>query len=579
MNRPDPVSASIVRSAVASTAREVFDQFVRTALTPLIYEARDFSVAMFDNEVNVIADASGLPEYVGSLAFTTERLVERFAEAPLRDGDVAVCSEPFLTGAHPPDIAVVSPAYVGDRLVGYCALRGHMGDVGARTAEPADSNSVYEEGMVLPPLRMVDAGRFDETVALIVGANSRMPRETVGTLRAAAGAVRAGASRMSRIVATHGEPAFRLAVDELLTRGEREVREVIARIPDGDYVVHDQLDHNVVGDQPVPLVCRVRVSGSDIEVDVTGSSDQLPGALNVPFAQTVAACRLAIKRLTTQDRNPANSGEYRVLSVIAPRGSIFNAEPPAGTFMMHTTASLLSEMIVTALQPALPDIIPAPSGGHTTAYVGAITHNGRYLQTDDSAPIGYGAIRGADGASALQHFSIAGIALAPAEVWEARAPIMKVRYALTTDSGGAGAWRGGLGATVQWRFETDAVLGFQVQRTSRPLLGGPEGGRPPRGRNDVQIGTGAADDVAYTACTDVVIAPGQTLTLNAAGGAGFGDPCARDVDAVLRDVQDGFVSVRAAAEDYGVVIDPTRSTINHDETQRLRQDRHGEAQA
>lgn len=575
MTTADPISAAIVRSGLASTAREVFDQFVRTALTPLIYEAYDFSVAVFDANVDVVADASGLPEYVGSLAFTTQRLVAEFGRDQLNEGDVIVCSEPFLTGGHPPDIAVVGPAFVDGAIVGFVALRGHMGDVGARTAEPADSTSVYEEGLVLPPLKFMTADGFDEVTAKILAANSRMPRETVGSLKAAAAAIHQGTLRFAKIVRTYGEPSYRLAVSEMMARSEQEVRDVISRIPDGEYIVRDQLDHTVIAIDPVPLMCTVRISGSEIEVDVTGSAPQIVGSMNVPYAQTVAACRLAIKRLTTQDRNPANSGEYRVLTVVAPEGSIFNAQPPAGTFLMHITASLLSEMIVTALQPAMPDIIPAHSGGHTTAYVGSFVHDGAYMQTDDSAPIGYGAIRGADGASALQHFSIAGIALAPAEVWEARAPIMKLTYALARDSGGAGKWRGGLGSIVQWGFDTDANLSFQAQRTIEPAPAGPDGGGAPGGRNDLQIGTGAEGDPAFSLAVDVPITNGQILTLHGAGGAGFGSPLDREPQLVLGDVRDGFVSISAAADDYGVVIHPGTLDIDVDATRSLREKGNG----
>lgn len=573
MSTQDPVSAAIIRSALASTTREVFDQFVRTALMPLIYENYDFSVAVFDDEVNLLADSSGLPEYVGSLAFTTARLVEEFGADAFEAGDAVICSEPYLTGAHPPDIAVVSPAFADGALIGFCAVRGHMGDVGSRTAYPADTRSVYEEGLLLPPLKFARAGEFDETVAQILAANSRMPRETVGTLKAAAGAVQQGAVRLARIVQTHGVPSYRLAIDELLSRSEKEVREVIASIPDGEYVARDQLDHSVIGTDPVPLVCTVRISGSELEVDVTGSSPQIVGSLNVPYTQTVAACRLAIKRLTTQDSTPANSGEYRVLSVVAPEGSIFNATSPAGTFFMHTTASMLSEMIITALQPTMPDRIPAHTGGHTTAFVSSMVHDGQYVQTDDCAPIGYGAVRGADGASALQHFSIAGIALAPAEVWESRSPLIKLRYELARDTGGAGTWRGGLGALVQWRFDADAELSFQAQRTIGEFAAGPAGGRAPGGRNDIQVGVGSSDDPAYSMSTGVTIAAGEVLTMHAAGGAGYGDPLLRDPLLVQRDVQDGFVSVEAARRDYGVVLDTGTLDIDFEHTQIMRAER------
>ncbi len=570
MNTADPISAAVVRAGLASTAREVFNQFVRTALTPTIYEAFDFSVAVFDDQVNVVADASGLPEYVGSLAFTVERLVEKLGRDNFVDGDVLVSSDPFLTGAHPPDMAIVAPAFCDGKLVGFCAVRGHVGDVGARNDYPADSRSVYEEGLVLPPIKLVSAGVFNDDIADVVAANSRIPRETVGNMRSAAAAARQGAVKVGRIVSTYGELSYRRGIAELLDGSEIQVRSMLEQIPDGDYLVSDQLDNNAIDDQPVALTCRVRICGSDIEVDVTGSASQQEGALNVPYAQTVAACRLALKRLTTQDSVPANSGEYRPLTVVAPAGSIFNSHPPVGTFMMHVTASLLSEMVITALLPAISDRAPAPTGGHTTAFSAGLVYDGRYIHTDDMAAIGYGAQRGRDGANALQHFSIAGIPMAPAEVWESRAPVLKKSLELVTDSGGAGKWRGGLGTRVEWQFDIGAQLTVQAQRTGVLPANGIDGAQSGGGRNDVQIGVGTPTERSVGMSTDIAVQPGEAIVLNGAGGGGVGEPRERDPLAVERDVRCRFVSVGAARDIYGVVLDPVTLRVNKLATSELR---------
>lgn len=572
MKGADPISAAVVRAALASTAREVFSQFVRTALTPTIYEAFDFSVAVFDDQVNVVADASGLPEYVGSLAFTLERLVERFGRENFVDGDVLVSSDPFITGAHPPDMAIVSPAFFEGRLVGFCAVRGHVGDVGARNDYPADARSVYEEGLVLPPMKLVEAGVFNDDLAEIIAANSRMPRETVGNVRAAVGATRQGALKLGRIVATHGEASYRLGISELLDGSEKQVRAMLRDIPDGEYFAYDTIDRTAVDDGAIALACRVRIAGSEIEVDVTGSDPQHEGALNVPYPQTVAACRLALKRLTTQDAVPANSGEYRPLTVVAPEGTIFDAHRPAGTFMMHVTASMLSEMVVTALLPAILDRAPAPTSGHTTAYTAGITYRGRHLSADDMAAIGYGAQRGRDGANALQHFSIAGIPTAPAEIWESRAPMLKKSITLVTDSGGAGQWRGGLGTRVEWQFDADARLTLQAQRTHEITEGGLEGGEPGGGRNDVQIAAGAPHERSYGMASDVLLRAGESIVLNGAGGGGFGNPRLRDPRAVERDVRARYVSLEAARDQYGVVLDPHTLTVDTQATLELRRE-------
>lgn len=570
MRPADPIGAAVVRAALATTAREVFNQFVRTALTPTIYEAFDFSVAIFDDQVNVVADASGLPEYVGSLAFTVERLVEQFGRAELADGDVLVSSDPFVTGAHPPDMAIVSPAFAGGSLIGFCAVRGHVGDVGARNDYPADARSVYEEGLVLPPMKLVESGVFNDDVAAIVAANSRMPRETIGNMRSAVGATRQGALKLGRIVAAQGEPSYYLGIKELLDGSEMRVRAHLAEIPDGDYVARDVLDCNGIDHREIALMCRVRITGSDIEVDVTGSDPQHEGALNVPYAQTAAACRLALKRLTTQDSVPANSGEYRPLTVIAPPGTIFDARPPVGTFMMHVTASMLSEMVVTAVLPAIKDRAPAPTSGHTTAFTAGIDHEGQHVSADDMAAIGYGAQRGRDGANALQHFSIAGIPTASAEIWESRAPMLKKGIALVTDSGGPGKWRGGLGTRVEWQIEAAANLTLQAQRISDLSSPGLDGGRPGSGRNDVQVAADRPHERSLGMATDVRLEAGESVVLNGAGGAGYGDPYERDPKAVETDVRRGYVSVLAAREQYGVAIDPHTLQLDPEATLQLR---------
>ena len=314
----------------------------------------------------------------------------------------------------------------------------------------------------------------------------------------------------------------------------------------------------------------VRISGSEIEVDVTGSDPVHDGALNVPLAQTVAACRLALKRLTTQDSVPANSGEYRSLRVVAPEGTIFNAQPPVGTFMMHVAASFLSEMIVTALLPAISDRAPAQSSGHTTAFTAGIETTEKHVGVDDIAPIGYGAQAGRDGASALEHFSIAGIPVASAEVWESKAPVLKKSITLATDSGGPGRWRGGLGTRVEWSFDAGADVTLQSERTGELTGAGLEGGLPGRGRNHVEVAIGTPDERVLGMSTDVTLKAGQGIVMHGAGGAGYGDPRERDVEAVERDVRRGYVSIGAAREDYCVVIDPVTLEVDGSMTAELR---------
>ncbi len=572
MSAADPIGSAVVRAALLSTAREVFRTFERTAMHPTIYEAHDYSVSVFDDRFNLVADSAGLPEFVGSLAFAVEHVARHFmAGEGFREGDVAIANDPFETGAHPPDIAVVAPALVEGQVVGFCAVRAHMGDLGAKDAYPCDSRTLYEEGLLFPATKVVEAGETQELVYRILAANSRMPRETVGNLRSAVGAAAQGAAKIVGIVSEHGIDSYRAAIDELLDRGEHEVRSFLERIPDGEYRAQAWLEPEGGREEPVPLRCKVLIEGSNVTVDVTDSGGPQRAPFNAALPQTISACRLALKRLTTQDELVANSGEHRPLTVIAPEGSIFNAVRPAPSFMMHTATSLLSEMVVTALTPAMPEVLPAPSAGHTTGFSSGLEIDGRWLEFDDLAPIGYGATESEDGADALQHFCIAGIVLGEAEPWEARAPVVKEAAELVQDSGGAGRRRGGLGARVAWRFEGEPHVNIQAQKVARPEGRGLAGGMPGGGTNAAEVRSTDGGVLRVGMRSDLPIAPGDVVVLNGAGGGGHGDPLDREPERVELDVRDGYVSIDAARELYGVVMERGSERVDVKATERERE--------
>ena len=572
MSTPDPIRSAVVRAALLSSAREVFRVFERTAMHPTIYEAHDYSVSVFDDRFNLVADAAGLPEFVGSLAFAVEHISGHFeSRGGFQAGDVAIANDPFETGAHPPDIAVVAPAIADGRVFGFCAVRAHMGDLGAKDSYPCDSRTLYEEGLIFPATKVVEAGETEELVFRILAANSRMPRETVGNLRSAVAAAAQGAAKIAEVVELHGPEAYRAAIDELLDRGEHEVRSVLEQIPDGEYRAESWLEMEGGDTEPVPLRCRVLIDGSNVTVDVTGSAGPQPGPVNAALPQTVSACRLALKRLTTQDELTANSGEHRPLTVIAPEGSIFNAVRPAPTFMMHSATSLLSEMVVTALTPALPDRVPAPSAGHTTGFAGGLERDGRWFEFDDLVPIGYGATATEDGADALQHFCIAGIVLGEAEPWEARAPVRKEAVELVADTGGAGRRRGGLGARVAWRFEIEPRVNIQAQKVEPREEPSLAGGFPGRGSNAAEVHSPDGSVLRVGMHSDLQVRKGDLVVLNGAGGGGYGDPLEREPELVARDVKDGYVSVDAAREMYGVVVERESLGVDGAATERERE--------
>ncbi len=571
MSAGDPITSAVVRAALVSTAEEVFLAFERTAMHPTIYEAHDYSVSVFDDRFNLVADAAGLPEFVGSLGFAVKFVADHFeAAGGFREGDVAVANDPFDTGAHPPDIAVIAPAFFAGRVIGFCAVRGHMGDMGMKDPYPTDSTSVYEEGLILPPVKIVAAGETQEMLFEIVAANSRMQRETVGNLRAAVNAAAQGAAKISAVVAEHGVDSYRAAIDELLDRGEHEVRAVLEEIADGEYHAEGWLEQSE-DQESVPLRCVVTVEGSEMTVDVTGSGGQQPGPVNSTLPHTVSACRLALKRLSTQNELTANSGEHRPLTVVAPAGTVFNATRPAPTFLLHSPTSQLTEMIITALTPALPDRLPAPSAGSATGFSSGLDLGGQWTEFDDLAPIGHGATASEDGANALQNSCIAGILLAEAEPWEARAPVIKEGSELVRDSGGAGRRRGGLGTRVAWRFETaPLMMNTTAQRVIHRVEEGLAGGMPGGGSNEAELHAADGAVERFGIRSEVPVRRGDVIVVNGAGGGGHGDPLEREAELVRLDVSEGYVSIDAARDVYGVVLDRDTLRIDEQATERER---------
>jgi N-methylhydantoinase B len=566
---------AVVRASLVAVAGEIFTVFKRTTLLPILYEVHDFGVSLFDDRLNLIADAPGVPEFVGSLDFALRAILETFdGRDALGPGDVIITTHPFLTGNHPADASMIVPVFLDGSVVGYCGLKAHMGDLGAKDTYPCNSMSMYEEGLLIPPTKLYAAGIRSEVLASLIEANSRMPRETLGDILAGAAALRVGAEKFAGLVARFGHDVYRASVDQLLEQGEHDVRSVIETLADGVYVTEDWLDDNGIEDGTVPLRCTVTISGSDMVVDTTGSADQQPGAFNSTLPMTIAACRLALKRLTTEDRIPSNSGEHRPLTVVAPPRSIFNATPPAATFQMALTAQRLGELVIAALGPAAGGRIPAPSAGDATFMSGVMaSDSGGLVFLDGMAPIGYGATATEDGMSALFHFPLAGLKLASAEVTEVRAPLVLLKSELCQDSGGPGKRRGGLGTRLEWITRGEGTATLFAEKLTSPVVVGQDGAEAAPQRNLILVNPGSSEEIRAGKRADARVDAGATIVIQGGSGSGYGDPWEREPDLVAEDVRQGYVSFEAASRSYGVVLDPESLEVDVTETARIRSSR------
>ena len=571
MSELDPVTFAVVRGGFHSAALDMFSAFRRTAMLPILYEFNDFGMSIYDEQLRVLADAPGLPIFLGSLDIAIENtLVAMGGAEALRPGDILLNNHPYMTGAQPADAALIEPVFAEEELIGYAALRAHMGDLGGKGPYPLDATEIFQEGITFPGVKLYDRGDLNEDIVAIIRSNSRLPNETVGSFLAGSAALHAATRKLQRLSEKYGNATLRRVGQRVLSDSELATRAAIAAIPDGTYECVDAMDDDGLGNGPVTLSCVVTVIGSDVSIDLTGSAGVQPGAINCPWPFTVTTCRYALKRVTTPTL-PATAGDHRPLTVVADEGTIFRPAPPAPTFVGAGTSLRLSDMIVRAFAVASPMSMPAENGGDLVVAFGYVVDDaGRTSIFFDAGAIGHGAVVDEDGLSAAIHPTEAGAENLPIEMLEARMPVRKTAFSLIEDSGGPGEFRGGLAAEAQFEFEASGRLTIWAEKAvvSRPL--GLAGGLGPPKQNVSILFAGTDRERRLGKAADVPVGAGDVLIVRPAGGAGHGDPLCRLPALVAEDVRAGYVSRSAARTDYGVVLQPETYLVDDAATFSLR---------
>jgi N-methylhydantoinase B len=550
----DPITTEVVRYELVSAAEEIKRVFRRTTTIDALYELNDFGMSIYDEDVNLIADAPGIPLFAGPLDFCVRACVEHLGLENLRPGDVIVNTVPYEIGSQPIDAALIAPIFSGGELIAYAALKAHMGDLGAKDPYPTNATDVFQEGLLLPGMWLYREGRLVDEVIRLIKQHSRIPFLTATNFIAGAAALRIGCDRVERIAERYGVGGFRTAVNEILTHGERISRKALAEIPDGKWSIVDYMDNNGVDDAPVKIAVTVEKSGDDMIVDLSESAPQQGGPINSPYPGTVAALRYVVKALTAP-RAPTNEGHFRPLKVIAPPGTLFHPEPPAPCFLSGWSQLRLLDLIPAALAGVLPERVIAVSGSEFCPIIMvSFDSEGRGSYMAGGADgIGLGAAFNRDGQNAIFLHAGSGMCNIPCEVREKTpVPVIIERYALRQDSGGPGKFRGGVGVVKDFYPTIPVTTISVVEKTSATTVEGVDGGR-----------MGAMNSVVFFPGTDreatrgkykTEMAPGEVVGLRSGGGAGWGDAFDRGPELVLEDVIDGYVSVEGAERDYGVVV-------------------------
>jgi N-methylhydantoinase B len=545
----DPVTTEIIRHGLDAAADLMKVTLRRAAFSPIIYEVTDFACALYDREVRLLAQARALPMFLGTLSFCIESSLRRIGgEEQLQPGDVIFSTYGYDIGSHQQDATIVVPSFHDGRLVGYAVIKAHHMDIGAKATYCTDTTDIFQEGAIFPSVMLYRAGVLQEEMYRTILANSRMPQALAGDLAAQVAAAKAGLSGLERILDRYGLETFEASVERMLDHGEALVREVFAALPDGRYVAEGALDNDGITTDPVPFEVALEIDGSDIVVDFTAAPPQTAGPVNCPLATTVSAARIAIMVLAGGGES-ANEGFFRPVQVRTTTGTIFDPEPPAPIYMYYWPAMIAVDVIHRALADAMPDLVPAGSGGDLCALNWWGTDDdGRFWADGQDHLIGQGAAADGDGRAPLMHITGSGIRNMPAEVFEARRPVVTERCEYAVDSGGSGSHRGGLGVDIHYRVLRDVQVTAPIERTTTPpwgLHGGAEG--RPNGLR-VRYPDGRVEELQKV--TGLRLPAGSTLEVLTGGGGGFGPAGERTAEAVHEDVREGYVSLDAARRDY-----------------------------
>lgn len=571
----DPFTVEIIGEILRATAEEMFLTLGRTAQSPIIYEVLDMACGLVTPEGELIAEAEGVPGFIGCLSFAVREILDKFGADDMGMGDVYATNDPYGGGGtHLSDVVLVSPIIHHGELVGFAANKAHWTEVGGMAAGSwtTDATEIYQEGLQLPAVKMVHAGKHSEGLVDLLRANVRLPDMTLGDYYAGIAALRAGERGMLAICEKYGVAALRETMTIILGRAERAALAKLALFPPGEYAAEMWIDDDGLSDEPLRVCVKVTITPDRFVADFTGSAAQVQGPINTTWTGLEVACREIFKE-ATDPHFPNNDGFFRPLDVVCADGTLFTAKRPAAVSTYWETGAYASDLIWKALFPIASDRLPV---GHHLSVCGTIVsgldeERGRFVLVEPQAG-GWGATVDRDGQGGMVPAGDGETYIMPIEVCESRYPVLVDQFRFNdTPAAGFGRYRGGFGLVRDYR-----ILCSEVELTATF-------GRfkyPPWGAAGGADGSPNAVEIIPTGSPKPVLRRGKlaryrlqfndVARLITGTGGGYGDPLTREPDRVREDVRHGYLTTAQAAEIYGVVIDSAQYDIDLEATQALR---------
>ena len=558
MARFDPATLEVLKNSFYAIATEMKVVLAKTAYSPLLKAAGDYSCGIFDASGQMVAQGPDIPIHLGSMPDSVKAV--RHAFSIFEEGDIFIHNDPYFGGSHLPDVNVIVPMFYADDLIGFGCVRAHWPDIGSATPGSYGAVSeIYGEGLRLPPVKLASRGNIDPNIEAIILANVRTPEERRGDLGAQIAANRRACERLKTLADKHGIETVLDAMQEVMNYSERMMRSLISALPDGESSFEDFCDGDGIiedgdnEDRPFTIKLTMKKHADELSFDFSGTDPQVKGPMNAPLSVTASGVYTALKMVVDpKGLAPPNSGSWRPVTVKAPKGSVVNAEFPSPVvYANHEISHRVADLVFGAFADFLPTGVSA--GNQATSAIvtfgGLDPRNNRRYVSYETIKGGFGARANKDGINAIAT-TISNTMNTPIEVLEMSFPLQVDYYELVPDSGGAGRFRGGLGARRGWTvLGHRARAGTCLERTKSPPFGlfGGKSGTPskivvedPHGHKQHGAGKGAVD-----------VMPGGKIHIEAPGSGGYGRPQERDRDRLRNDVLDGYVTVEAAQRDYG----------------------------
>ncbi len=559
--RADPVTRGVIRKMLPAIADEMSYVLQRSSYNMMIYEVRDYCCALVATDGSLLCqNVGGVSHFVADLGVIIKDAVARFGLESFHPGDGFITNHQAVAGQHLNNVVTYRPVFVDGELVCFALVRAHWVDVGGLStgfgASGAGAHDPWAEGFQLDQVKLYEGGQVDEKVLSIIRTNIRFPESSMGDMRAQFAACSLAEQRLVELIRKYGRTTFTTAVDDLFQESEARCRRVIERIPDGEYFAESFLDGDPADDgMPLEIKVRVVVAGSDMTIDLTRCSPQRRAAIN---ARTLAAPFIAYKALTTPEE-PVNEGSFRALKVEIQEGNFMMAAYPAPMAAWSLALPTVVDTIFRALAVPLSDWVPAAhfgTLGGVVVFSGTDPQSGNRFVTQSIEAGGWGARPHEDGQSASVSVCQGDVRNAPIEAMELKWPIRIESRELRQDSGGAGRYRGGLGLRTEVTNLVEGTwrLGRNMREQCPPwgIAGGDAGATAQEFFRALPDGSfelpGSGRQWATAGAAALIMTP---------GGGGWGDPLERPIDDVLDDVREGYVSLVAARELYGVDIDPS----------------------